>query len=188
MGGRCAQASIATFVTSSIGHDLGYDNRHMKLCLLLLSGTMVLTAAAETSVTLSNNPADLHAERSCFRSIAPCAMDPKATAAAGLRLTKAKLTRAPTDAALVKVIEDGIRGTEMPGAGAMSEREMRQTAAYVRSLGKVVQKPVPGNPAHGAEIYLSKGNWRAATPYMARVESSGRIFHHRRLAQRCLSP
>src|SRR5262249_9792403 len=69
----------------------------------------------------------------------------------------AKLSRAPDDAALMKVLENGIRGTEMPGADSMSEHEMRQVAAYVRSLGKVAQKPVPGNPAHGAEIYKGKG-------------------------------
>jgi putative heme-binding domain-containing protein len=45
----------------------------------------------------------------------------------------------------------------MPGAGAMSDREMRQTAAYVRSLGLLTQKPVPGDPRHGAAIYNGKG-------------------------------
>ena len=65
---------------------------------------------------------------------------------------------APDDAALLKVIEEGIRGTEMPGAGAMSDHEMRQTAAYVRSLGRVSIKPVPGNSAHGAEVFRGKGN------------------------------
>jgi cytochrome c oxidase cbb3-type subunit III len=69
--------------------------------------------------------------------------------------------RAPDDAALLKVIEDGIRGTEMPGADSMSDHEMRQTAAYVRSLGKVPLKPVPGDPARGAEIYRGKGNCAA---------------------------
>src|SRR5262249_39671285 len=68
-----------------------------------------------------------------------------------------KLPRAPDDAALLRVIEDGIRGTEMPGADAMSDREMRQTAAYVRSLGKLPMKPVPGDPVRGAEIYRGKG-------------------------------
>jgi putative heme-binding domain-containing protein len=38
---------------------------------------------------------------------------------------------------------------------------MRQTAAYVRSLGKVPARPVPGNPARGAEIYRGKGNCAA---------------------------
>jgi putative heme-binding domain-containing protein len=76
-------------------------------------------------------------------------------------LTQAKLAHAPDDAALLKVIAEGIRGTEMPGAGAMSDHEMRQTAAYVRSLGKVALKPVAGDPAHGAEIYRAKGNCAA---------------------------
>jgi putative heme-binding domain-containing protein len=39
----------------------------------------------------------------------------------------------------------------------MSDREMRQTAAYVRSLGKLPMKPVPGDPARGAQIYNGKG-------------------------------
>ena len=76
----------------------------------------------------------------------------------GPLLTRAKLSHAPDDATLLKVIEEGIRGTEMPGAGAMSDHEIRQTAAYVRSLGRLSQKPVPGNSAHGAEIYRTKGS------------------------------
>ena len=46
----------------------------------------------------------------------------------------------------------------MPGAGALSDHERRQTAAYVRSLGKVAMKPPPGDAARGAEIYRGKGN------------------------------
>jgi cytochrome c oxidase cbb3-type subunit III len=72
-------------------------------------------------------------------------------------LAQQKLKRAGDDAALVKVIEDGIHGTEMPGAWQMDEREIRQVAAYVRSLGRIPVKPVPGNPAHGSELYTSKG-------------------------------
>jgi putative heme-binding domain-containing protein len=73
-------------------------------------------------------------------------------------LTRAKLSRAPDDGALLRILEDGIRGTEMPGSGALSERELRQTAAYVRSLGKVALKPVPGDATRGAEVYRGKGN------------------------------
>ena len=73
------------------------------------------------------------------------------------RVDAPKATRAPDDTALLKVIEEGIRGTEMPGADAMSDREKRQAAAYVRSLGRVPMKPVPGDPARGAEIYRGSG-------------------------------
>jgi len=131
----------------------------MKLALALLwSGAAVLAAATETPVTLPKTPADLQRGEKLFQVHCALCHGTKGDGGRGPALAKAKLTRAPSDAALVKVIEDGIRGTEMPGAGAMSDREMRQTAAYVRSLGKLAQKPVPGDPAHGATIYLGKGN------------------------------
>lgn len=80
-----------------------------------------------------------------------------ARAAAAPRSPAPYWAHAPDDAALVRVIDEGIRGTEMPGAGAMSDHEMRQVAAYVRSLGKLPMKPVSGDPARGAEIYRTKG-------------------------------
>jgi cytochrome c oxidase cbb3-type subunit III len=77
-------------------------------------------------------------------------------------LTRPKLRRAPDDVALVKILTDGIRGTEMPaGLDTMSEEEIRQTAAYVRSLGKIDPRPVPGNPEAGAALYRGKGNCAA---------------------------
>jgi putative heme-binding domain-containing protein len=73
-------------------------------------------------------------------------------------LTRPKLRRAPEDVTLVKILTEGIRGTEMPSAlDTMSEQEIRQTAAYVRSLGKIDPKPVPGDPEAGAALYR-KGN------------------------------
>ena len=72
-------------------------------------------------------------------------------------LSRPVLSRAPDDAALINIIEKGIRGTEMPSASSMSEREIQQTAAFVRSLGKTPVKPPPGNAAHGAEIFRGKG-------------------------------
>jgi cytochrome c oxidase cbb3-type subunit 3 len=131
----------------------------MKLAsALLLSGVAALAASTETTVTLPKTPADLQRGEKLFQVHCALCHGPKGDGGRGPALARAKLTRAPSDAALVKVIENGIRGTEMPGAGAMSDREMRQTAAYVRSLGKVAQNPVPGDPARGATIYLGKGN------------------------------
>jgi putative heme-binding domain-containing protein len=131
----------------------------MKLALALLwSVAPALAAATETPVTLPKTPADLQRGAKLFQVHCALCHGPKGAGARGPALAKARLTRAPNDAALVKVIENGIRGTEMPGAGAMSDREKRQTAAYVRSLGMVAQKPVPGVPAHGASIYFGKGN------------------------------
>jgi cytochrome c oxidase cbb3-type subunit III len=117
-----------------------------------------LAADNEPKVKLPTSRADLLQGEKLFGVQCARCHGPKGEGARGPMLTRAKLSHAPDDAALVKILEDGIRGTEMPGAGAMNDHELRQTAAYVRSLGKVVLKPVPGDTAHGAEIYRGKGN------------------------------
>src|SRR2546423_10764959 len=121
--------------------------------IFMLSAFTALAAGTETKVKLPTNHADLANGEKLFQHHCALCHGPKGEGGRGPMLTQAKLSRAPDDGALVKVIEDGIRGTEMPGAGSMSEREVRQTAAFVRSLGKISQKPVPGNPSHGAQIY-----------------------------------
>lgn len=131
----------------------------MKRALLtFVSALSTLAAGTEPKVKLPNSHADLVRGEKLFQVHCALCHGPKGEGGRGPMLAKAKLGRAPDDAALVKVIDNGIRGTEMPGAGAMSDHEVRQTAAFVRSLGKVPTMPVPGNPARGAEIYKSKGN------------------------------
>ena len=133
--------------------------KHVLLYLLyLVSAAAAMAAVKETKVKLPSSRADLVTGEQLFQNHCALCHGQKGGGGRGPMLTQAKLSRAPDDAALLKVIEDGIRGTEMPGADSMSEREMKQTAAYVRSLGKVPQQPVPGNPTRGAEIYRGKGN------------------------------
>jgi putative heme-binding domain-containing protein len=133
----------------------------MKTPALILLCIATLSAAEDPPVTLPRTPADLQRGEKLFQVHCALCHGPQGAGGRGPSLMKPKLNRAPNDAALVKVIENGIRGTEMPGAGAMSDREMRQTAAYVRSLGRLPQKPVPGDRVHGAVIYQSKGNCAA---------------------------
>jgi cytochrome c oxidase cbb3-type subunit 3 len=129
----------------------------MKSALLCVVCVIGAVAATEPKVKLPNSRADLARGEKLFQHHCALCHGQTGEGGRGPMLTRAKLARAPDDAALLKVIEEGIRGTEMPGAGAMSDREMHLTAAYVRSLGKVPLKPVPGNQAHGAEIYRGKG-------------------------------
>jgi putative heme-binding domain-containing protein len=129
----------------------------MKRALVaVLCTTAAIAAGAESKVKLPTGHADLARGEKLFQVHCGRCHGAKGEGSRGPSLTRPKLSRAPDDAALVKVIQEGIRGTEMPGAGAMSDREMQQTAAYVRSLGKIPSKPVPGDPTHGAEIYRSK--------------------------------
>jgi putative heme-binding domain-containing protein len=71
----------------------------------------------------------------------------------GPSLIRPKLPRAPDDAALLRVIAEGIPNTNMPGSWQMSEREVQWTAAYVRSIGRVAEETLPGDAAAGAEVY-----------------------------------
>ncbi len=133
-----------------------YNKARMKRALLL--ALVALTAAAaEDRVKLPNGRADLVAGKKLFENQCGLCHGPQGEGGRGPVLAKLRLSRAPDDTALVKVIESGIQGTEMPGAQSMSERDVRQTAAYVRSLGKVRTEPVPGSAANGAEIYRAKG-------------------------------
>ena len=74
----------------------------------------------------------------------------------GPNLRRPKLDHAPDDAALRKVISQGIQ-PEMPGAWQLSVHEVASVAAYVRQIGSLPAEPVAGNAAHGEQIYKSKG-------------------------------
>ena len=86
---------------------------------------------------------------------------PKGDGGKGANLAQAKLQKATTDGDLVRLIEVGVIGTEMPGAWHMTNRELTQVAAYVRTLGKVVAEKVPGDPGHGKQVYFGKGGCAA---------------------------
>jgi cytochrome c oxidase cbb3-type subunit III len=72
-------------------------------------------------------------------------------------LNRPKLLHAPTDAALVNILQNGIPNTAMPRVRRFSEAETRQLVAYIRSLGKLADAKIPGDAKKGAESYKSLG-------------------------------
>src|SRR2546430_11636094 len=127
--------------------------------LCLVCALAAVAAGTDAKVKLPNSRAELARGEKLFEHNCALCHGPKGEGGRGPLLAQAKLNRAPDDAALVKVIENGIGGTEMPGAGAMSEREGRQTAAYVRSLGKIAVRPLAGHPADRAAIQSREGKF-----------------------------
>jgi putative heme-binding domain-containing protein len=75
------------------------------------------------------------------------------TGGEGPSLARPTLRHASDEAGLVKIIQEGIEGTEMPGTWMISEAEVRQIAAYVLSLGRVDPTPVSGNPDRGRSLF-----------------------------------
>jgi cytochrome c oxidase cbb3-type subunit III len=78
------------------------------------------------------------------------------TGGRGPNLRRPKLDHAPDDAALRKVIAQGIQ-PEMPGAWQLSVHEVASVAAYVRQIGSAPMEPIAGNAVHGEQVYKSKG-------------------------------
>jgi cytochrome c oxidase cbb3-type subunit 3 len=94
--------------------------------------------------------------RKIFESQCALCHGQNGTGGRGPSLNRPTLNKAPDDAALRKVISDGIQ-PEMPGAWQLHPHEVASVAAYVRSLGTVPVEPLPGDPARGARVYESKG-------------------------------
>ncbi len=77
----------------------------------------------------------------------------KGAGGTGPSLKRPVLRHAANDDALFAVIQGGIPGTGMPETWQMSEREIRQVVAYVRSLGQQTVSSVAGEPRKGKAIY-----------------------------------
>jgi cytochrome c oxidase cbb3-type subunit III len=69
-----------------------------------------------------------------------------------------RLRHATTLASIVEIIANGIPGTDMPSFRlGLTDRSMRQTAAYVLSLSRSSARSGPGNGERGAAVYQSSG-------------------------------
>jgi cytochrome c oxidase cbb3-type subunit 3 len=79
-----------------------------------------------------------------------------ATGGRGPGLNRASLAHAPDDAALRRVIAQGIP-PEMPASWFLNDADVADVAAYVRSLGRTPASSVPGNPNNGRQVYLQSG-------------------------------
>jgi putative heme-binding domain-containing protein len=88
---------------------------------------------------------------------APC-HGPRGDGGKGANLARPTLPRAANDQALFQVIRDGIAGTEMPGAWALSDHEAWQVASFVRALGKTAVEDLRGDRMQGERLFRAKGN------------------------------
>jgi cytochrome c oxidase cbb3-type subunit III len=124
---------------------------------LIVAGVAFAADERAKKIRLGNGKKDIAAGELLFQNHCALCHGRDGGGGRGPVLAQQKLRRAADDTSLIKVIQEGIHGTEMPGAWQLDERELRQVAAYVRSLSRVAVKAVPGNAVHGAELYSSKG-------------------------------
>ncbi len=81
---------------------------------------------------------------------------PKGEGGGGPTLATPKLTRAPTEELLIRVIAEGIPGTEMPRS-RLEREQIKQIAAFVRGLGQLPPERIPGDSERGKQLYLATG-------------------------------
>jgi cytochrome c oxidase cbb3-type subunit III len=112
-------------------------------------------AVAEMNKILAA-PAELEKGRKLFETHCSTCHGPKGEGSRGPTLAQPSLPRAGDDPSLVRIVQSGIPGTEMPRV-TLQTGEAPYIAAYVRSLGRIPVENVPGDPAKGAELFNTKG-------------------------------
>jgi cytochrome c oxidase cbb3-type subunit III len=125
---------------------------------LLVFGLFIQTAASIGAQTHSAAPAgvsDLAAGRKVFDAQCAWCHGTDGTGGTGPNL-QGKLAHATDVKSIVEIITSGIPGTEMPGfRSPLTERSIRQTAGYVRSLSRGAARTSAGDSQRGAALYES---------------------------------
>jgi cytochrome c oxidase cbb3-type subunit 3 len=110
--------------------------------------------------TVDKNPhtsaADLEQGKKLYAGRCAGCHGPAGDGGKGANLAMPALPRGETDLALYKVIRYGLPDTEMPSHN-MTQREIWQIAAHVRTLGRSGQGDPGGDPRRGAALVRGKG-------------------------------
>jgi cytochrome c oxidase cbb3-type subunit III len=117
---------------------------------------MLRLLAIALSVLVLPAPAAAQPGRQLFQRECAGCHGPGGEGGRGPTLATPKLLRAPDLKALLQIVDDGVPGTEMPGA-RLSATEVRQVALWVQKLGRRPIERLPGDPARGQVIYAGKG-------------------------------
>jgi putative heme-binding domain-containing protein len=102
-------------------------------------------------------PADVEHGKKLFEGMCARCHGIDGTGDEGPGLNRPTLSQAPDDEALRTVIRDGIPDRGMPRVRRLTENELNQLVAYVRSLGRTASAATSGNVERGRELYGKLG-------------------------------
>jgi cytochrome c oxidase cbb3-type subunit III len=126
------------------------SRRYSQRAFLLLGTFLFLQTAREPSA------GEIAQGERLFQAHCAGCHGPKGEGGSGPTLATPALVRAPTEESLIKVIAEGLPGTEMPRS-RLEKEQIKQIADFVRRLGQLPPESVPGDPRRGKELYLEKG-------------------------------
>lgn len=135
----------------------------LKVCCLLIALVMSSVLQAQDIETfespiLAMTESDLSQGQGLFQVHCARCHGMQGGGGEGPALSRPRLTHAPDDQALYAVISQGIPGTGMPATWAPRPRDLWKIAGYVRSLGRLADEAMPGDPVNGRAVYESNGN------------------------------
>jgi cytochrome c oxidase cbb3-type subunit 3 len=103
-----------------------------------------------------NTPEDIEQGRKIFGGRCAGCHGPAGDGGKGANLAVAVLPRSRTDRELYRVLRYGLPETEMPSSSQMTDREIWQLAAFVRTLGRIPSDgsnaDPSGDPKRGREL------------------------------------
>lgn len=137
--------------------DTGMSARRSRWCSMEASRVKLLVSAGVSGIRAqdANASRTVSGERLYQIHCAAC-HGPRGEGAQGPTLATPSMTRATTEELLLKIIKDGLPGTEMPGSRLDSE-ELKQLANFVLALGKLPFETVIGDASRGEQLYVGKG-------------------------------
>ena len=141
--------------------------------------TLLLAQITDYSTLARQNPhtttADVARGQRTFMGQCAGCHAPRGEGAKGPPLNRGAFEHAQSDFELFRIIRGGIPGTEMPSSGQVSDKEIWQVVAYVRSLAAGGGEPAKGNAAAGEALYAGKGGCTGCHLNRA-AKSGGRAF------------
>ena len=109
------------------------------------------------SVSIQGTPADVAQGKKLFDGMCARCHGIDGTGDEGPALNRSTLGRSGSDEVLREVIRDGIPDRGMPRVRRLTDNELQQLVAYVRSLGRTTATATAGNSERGRAIYNNLG-------------------------------
>src|SRR6266850_4348575 len=115
--------------------------------------SLLIATDMRPAAQTSQSAADIEQGKKLFQGMCARCHGLDGTGEEGPNLNRPTLTRAPDADALRAVIRDGIPDRGMPRVRRLTENELDQLVAYVRSLGRTATAATRGNAERGRVIY-----------------------------------
>jgi len=132
---------------------------------MLWAATLLLAQITDYSTLTRKNPhttaADVERGQRNFMGQCAGCHGPRGEGAKGPPLNRGSFEHARSDFELFRVIRGGIAGTEMPSAIQISDKEIWQTVAFVRTFASAEAAAANGDAVRGESLYYGKGGCAA---------------------------